>query len=82
MAKSAHAERVLTGRLGAYILHSKYDSRELTRAARTDFESKFERDVDPEGILPIEEHLRRVETARKAHFTRLALKSAQAQGST
>jgi hypothetical protein len=49
MAKTTHAERVLTGRLGAYVLHSRYDSRELTRAARVAFESKFERDVDPEG---------------------------------
>ena len=79
MAKSTHAERVLTGRLGAYVLHSKYDSRDLTKAARAAFESKFERDVDPEGVLPIEERLRRAEMARKAHYTRLALLSAQAR---
>ena len=74
-----HAERVLTGRLGAYVLHSKYDSRELTRAACAAFESKFERDVDPEGVLPVEERLRRAEMARKAHFTRLAIASAKAR---
>lgn len=76
---STHAERVLTGRLGAYTLHSKYDSRELLKPARAAFESKFEREVDPEGVLPIEERKRRAEMARKAHFTRLALLSAQAR---
>ena len=76
---TTHAERVLTGRLGAYVLHSRYDSRELLRPAREAFEAKFEREVDPEGVLPVEERLRRAEMARKAHFTRLALLSAQAR---
>lgn len=75
---SSHAERVLTGRLGAYVVHSRYDSRDLTKAAREAFRSKFEREVDPDGVLPLEERLRRAEMARKAHFTRLALRSAQA----
>lgn len=79
MARTSHGERVLLGRLGAYVLHSRYDSRELTKAARAAFESKFERDVDPQGVLPIAERLRRAEMARKAHFTRLALKSAEAR---
>jgi hypothetical protein len=38
---------------------------------------KFERQVDPEGILPPAERAVRAEHARKAHFKRLALKSAQ-----
>ena len=79
MAKMTHAERVLIGRLGAYVLHSRYDSRELTKAAHAAFESKFEREVDPDGVLPLDERRRRAEMARKAHFTRLALKSAQAR---
>ena len=79
MAKTTHAERVLTGRLGAYVLHSRYDSRELIRPAREAFWSKFERDVDPDGVLDPAERARRAEMARKAHFTRLALKSAQAR---
>ena len=76
---STHAERVLTGRLGAYVLHSKYDSRELMKPARAAFESRFEREVDPDGVLPGDERLRRAEMARKAYFTRLALLSAQAR---
>ena len=42
MAKMTHAERVLLGRLGAYVLHSRYDSLDLLRPARAAFESKFE----------------------------------------
>lgn len=76
---STHAKRVLTGRLGAYTLHSRYDSRELLKPARAAFESKFEHEVDPEGNLPVEERKHRAEMARKAHFTRLALLSAQAR---
>ena len=73
------AERSLCGRIGAYVLHSRYDSRELTKAARAAFESGFEREVDPDGVLPLEERLRRAEMARKAHYARLALASAEAR---
>jgi hypothetical protein len=48
-------------------------------AAREAWRSKFERDVDPEGALSVEERLRRAEMARKAHFARLALASARAR---
>ncbi|WP_232110599.1 hypothetical protein [Nocardia wallacei] len=41
--------------------------------------SKFEHEVDPHGALSPEERARRAEHARKAHFARLALKSAQAR---
>jgi len=37
--------------------------------------SRFERDVDPDGVLPEAERLRRAEMAKKAYFARLALKS-------
>ena len=73
------SERVLRARIGAYALHAKRDPRETTAAARHAFLSKFETEVDPEGILPSAERQRRAEAARKAHFTRLALKSAQAR---
>lgn len=79
MSPVSHGERVLLGRLGAYTMLSRNDPREVTRAAREVFVSKFERDVDPEGVLPLEERLRRADMARKAHFIRLALMSAQAR---
>jgi hypothetical protein len=74
---SSHAERVLTGRLAAYVVHSRYDSRELTKAARAVFKSTLEREVDPDGVLPEVGRFRRAEMARKAHVLRLALKSAR-----
>src|SRR5688500_16291925 len=55
MASTTDSDRVLLGRLGAYTVHNQYDSRELTKPARMAFESKFERDVDPDGVLPLEE---------------------------
>ena len=73
------AEAALRGRLGAYALHAKYDSRETTQKARSTFLSRFEREVDPDGVLPEAERARRAEYARKAHMSRLALASARAR---
>ncbi|MFN0071385.1 MAG: hypothetical protein ACKVVP_07855 [Chloroflexota bacterium] len=70
-------EASLRGRIGAYALHATHDPRETTRAAREQFLSKFEREVDPDGVLPEPERLRRAEAAKKAHFARLALASAR-----
>jgi len=71
------SERILRARLGAYTLHSRYDTRETTAAARAAFMDRFEREVDPDGRLSVEERQRRAAAARKAYFTRLALRSAQ-----
>lgn len=73
------SERVLRARLAAYALHAKYDARETTAAARAAFLDRFERDVDPDGVLSAPERQRRAQAARKAYFTRLALRSAQAR---
>jgi len=40
---------------------------------------RFEREVDPDGVLPPEERRRRAEHARKAYFLRLALASSKAR---
>ena len=69
--------RVLLGRLGAYTMQSRNDGHEITRAAREGFMRKFEREVDPDGVLEPAERLRRAELARKAYMTRLAYQSAQ-----
>lgn len=69
--------RSLAGRIGAHALHAKYDPRETTRAARAAFLDKFEREADPDGTLSPDERRRRAKHLRKAHFLRLALKSAQ-----
>ena len=73
------AERSLRARAAAYRLHSLYDSRDLTANARAAFADRFIREVDPEGILPEAERLRRAEYARKAYFATLAAKSAKAR---
>ena len=73
------AERTLRARLGAHAMHAKHDSRETTRAARAASLSRFERQVDPDGILEPAERARRADHARKAFYTGLALKSAQAR---
>lgn len=69
----------LRGQIGAAVLHSRYDSRDLTQAARAAFLGKFERLVDPEGVLPEAERLRRAGHAKRAHFAAMAYKSAKAR---
>lgn len=73
------AEASLRGRLGAHVLHATHDSRAITAKARAAFLGRFEQQVDPAGALPPDERRRRADHLRKAHFARLALKSAQAR---
>jgi hypothetical protein len=42
-------------------------------------DARFERQVDPDGVLPPQERARRAEYARRAHFQQLALRSAKAR---
>lgn len=72
-------QRVLRSRLGAYRLHATHDPKETTQKAREAFARRFEREVDPDGVLAPAERPRRVEAARRAYFTRLALRSSQAR---
>ena len=48
-----------------------------TAKARAVAWARFERQVDPEGVLPPEERRRRAEHARKAHLARISLRSAK-----
>ena len=72
--------RSTLAQLGA---HSKWarceDRTKATEPARQALQRKFEREVDPDGKLPPDELAIRAEHARKAYYTRLALKSAQAR---
>ncbi len=74
-------EMALRGRIGAYRLHATHDTKETTKAARTAFLACFEREVDPHGVLPEAERVRRAEAARRAYFAQLAHKSAKARES-
>ena len=66
------AERSLRGRMGAYVVHARYDPRQTTAPARSAFLKRFLDEVDPDRVLPEPERLRRAAAARKAYFTRLA----------
>lgn len=66
------AERTLRARMGAYVVHARYDPRQTTAPARAAFMKRFLDEVDPERLLPEPERLRRAASARKAYFTRLA----------
>jgi hypothetical protein len=79
-ADSKRTERILRARLAAHALHAKVsDPAAHTAAARAMFLSRFEREVDPEGVLEPEERARRAEHAKKAYFLKLALASREAR---
>jgi hypothetical protein len=69
----------LRARRGAYSLHARYDGLEITAGARAAFLRRFEREVDPNLVLPAEERQRRAVYARKAYMTGLALASSRAR---
>jgi hypothetical protein len=73
------SERAMRARLAAFALHAQRDPRETTRAGRAAFAARFEMEVDPDGSLTEPERRRRAEAARRAYFTRLALRSARAR---
>lgn len=53
------------------------DREAATAPARKSFLDRFEREVDPDGVLDPAERARRAESAKKAYFLRLAAKSAE-----
>jgi hypothetical protein len=72
-------QRSLIGRIGAHSMHAKHDPKQTTAVARATFLARFEREVDPDGILPIAERARRAKHAKKAYFAKLALASAKSR---
>lgn len=78
---STASRRALRARLAAHQLHAGItDPAAHTAPARAAFLGRFEREVDPDGVLEPRERARRAEHARKAYFLRLALASAHARG--
>ncbi len=73
------AERSLRARVAAHALHAQRDPQETTAKGRAAFLARFEREVDPDGVLESEERHRRAEQARRAYFTRLSLAAAKAR---
>lgn len=80
MPELTPAERSLRSRAAAHRSWANTtDPAARTAPARQSFLNRFEREVDPEGVLPLTDRARRAEHARKAYFARLALASAKAR---
>lgn len=62
-------------RRAALIRHSKGDPVQATAAGRRAFLERFEKQVDPEGVLDPIERERRAERLKRAYFIDLAAKS-------
>lgn len=74
------AQRVLRARIAAYESWANTPDRTArTEKARAAANERFERLVDPDGVLTPAERVKRAEAARRAHFQRMALRSAQAR---
>lgn len=70
-------ERRLRAQIAAHDSWALTEDRSArTAPARKALLDKFEHQVDPDGVLTPAERAIRAEHARKAHFKRLALKSA------
>lgn len=77
---STNTERTLQARIAAHESWSRTPDRAArTAKARDALLNKFDRLVDPDGLLTEEERAWRAQQARKAHYTRMALKSAQSR---
>jgi hypothetical protein len=72
-------ERVLRARAAAHAKHAKYDANAAMDKARAAFLARFDRQADPDGVLPVVERQRRAQQLRSAYFARLALASAKAR---
>jgi len=74
------SERVLRARIAAHdSWATTTDRTSRTAAGRAAMLDRFEREVDPDSVLTLQEREIRAEHARKAYFTRLAFKSARSR---
>lgn len=71
------AQRTLRARAAAHALHAQGGT--STKAGTSAFLERFEREVDPDGILTPEERARRAAHARKSYMAALALKASRAR---
>lgn len=77
--RSQH-DRVLVARIAAAERWARTSDRtEATAPARRGLTAKFEREADPDGVLPPEERARRADLLMRAHMLRMARRSAQAR---
>ena len=70
----------LNKRIAAEVSWSRTrDRRARTAPGRDAFLARFEREVDPDGVLPFRERRIRAEHARRAYMLRLAKRSVEAR---
>lgn len=73
-------QRALRARIAAHTSWANTPNRAVrTRPAREAAWARFERLVDPDGVLDAADRAKRAASARSAYFSRLALMSAQAR---
>jgi len=73
-------DRVAIAKIAANSQWAKVPDRTArTATARAAFLDRFEREVDPDGLMSPADRAKAAENARKVHFQRLARRSAQAR---
>lgn len=78
--RESPAERVLHSRAASHVRWSRESDRsKATAPARAGMQAKFERQVDPDGLLDPVERAKRAESARKAYYADLTRKSIAAR---
>lgn len=77
MSRLTEQQRTLRARIAAHAMHAqgKTNTAPGTRA----FLGRFERQVDPDGVLTPEERARRAHHARTAYMLALSLKASKAR---
>jgi hypothetical protein len=74
------SERSMLAKLASHTSWSKTSDRTTrTAPARAAFMTRFEREVDPDGVLNPQVRAVRAESAKRAYFARLAYRSALAR---
>lgn len=73
------SQRSTAAKRAAYALHSQVGSDVIAARARAGLQAKFERQVDPDGVLAPQERARRAQLAVRAHMCGLSLKAQQAR---
>ena len=69
-------EARLYGRIGGLTAWAHNDTETMVGPAHNGFRAKFEREVDPDGVLDPQERAVRADRARRAYMLTLAAKSA------
>ncbi len=74
------SERMHRAQMAAHTRWAQCDDRTAaTEPARRAAQARWDREVDPDGVLSPQERARRAESAKKAHMARMAFNSAKAR---